>query len=361
MAFASASEMINGIPVPPSPGDPDAHPGLRIWDEPSFTHYPAVVYADEVRNLAFSIPVPPERSRDREAGLDRPDGAYHNPFGWTGGDSGTIGWTDSDQWPITLPLDAELQRVSGLLPLPTGEGVHEAAISIAGATRSMHLRVSAVRGTWPHDRLENGFPVDHEGVPVVLMDRRRDPDAERQWAALRTTLPRPTGQSLVIGDPLASTDGDVWGDLTARTVVATDERYPHHALLVALAKQNGALPRTVLWSPGNAPVNSRVWSPEEERVLAAVRGYYEHRAQMPRLVLLLPPLPAEPDLVAKAEERRDQLRRSALFLGWAVVDAAAAAGAPEGANRVGEGVYAIYPTGPARLRVAAAVAAALVE
>lgn len=358
---AGTGPTINGIPVPPSPGDPDAHPGHRIWDPPRFTHYPLVIYQGEPRNLAFRIPVPHDRARDKAAGLDRPDGAYHNPFGWQGGDSGTIGWRGGRSLPIELPTDPEAEGVSGLLDLPETSGRHVAQLTIGSTGAELSLRVVPVRSPWPHHHLVDGYPVDAEGIPVVLVDRRRDPDAERQWAALRSTLPRPSGRPLVIGDPLAAPDGDSWAGLDGIATLRPLEvdRYPHHGLAVGLAQLPDPLPRTIIWSPGNSPIHARLWSREEERILGALRNRLQQLGSMPDLVLVLPPLPAEPELVAEAQERRALLRRSAQFLDWAVVDAAAVVGDPAAANRVSEGVYARHPVGAARERLRDAVRAAL--
>lgn len=361
-AAEEGARMINGIPVPPSPGDPVAHPGHRIWDPPRFTHYPLVAYEGESRNLAFVIPIPPDRSRDQAVGLDRPNGAYHNPFGWQGGDSGTISWNqDSERLPITLPDDPELEAVSGLLDLPLISGRHRALLTIETGEASLDLRVVAVRSPWPHQRLVDGFPVDSEGIPVVLVDRRRNPNTERQWAALRARLPRPDGRPLVVGDPLAAPGGTAWEGLDdlAELRVCEPGRYPHHSLAVAVATLPDPLPSTIVWSPGNDPVHARLSSPEEERILGALRNRLEHLGALPRLVLLLPPMPVEAHLQVEAQARRGQLRRSAQFLDWEVIDADALNGSSAEDNRVAEGVYARYPVGEARLAIRDAVRAAL--
>lgn len=360
-AEVEGGDVIGGIPVPPSPGDPEAHPGDRIWDPPRFTHYPLVVYEGEERNLAFHVPIPPDRARDRTAGLDRSDGAYHNPFGWLGGDRGSIAWRGGETLPVELPVDPELERVSGLLDLPARPGRHVAELQLGEGRAELSLRMVSVRGVWPHHRLVDGFPVDRDGVPVVLYDRRRDPDAERQWAALRSALPRPEGRPIVVGDPLAAPDGDSWAGLEEladlRPIDA--DRYPHHGLALALARLPDPLPRTIVWSPGNSPIHARVWSSEEERILGALRHRLEHLGAMPRLVLVLPPLPSEAHLVAEAEERRALLKRSAQFLGWEVIDAARIAGDPKRANRAAEGIYARHPMGVPRERLRDAVRSAL--
>lgn len=350
---------INGTPVPPSPGDPDAHPGERIWDEPRFTHYPAVVYADEERNCAFRLPVPPTREADRGIGLKRPASAYHNPFGWSTGASGSIQWQGREPMPIALPEDPTVQSVSGLLPLPTDPGLHRAVVRIALGERLLPIRLVPVRGPWPHADLHDGFPVDADGVPVVLIDRRRDPDAQRRWAALRAGTPPASGRPLLVGDPLGAVDGDTWGAVDATRAAYPAAPYPHHALLLAVASHGGEAPRVVVWSPGNQPLYDHLVRREEERVLSAVRGRYAYRGHMPRLVLVLPPMPVEAELREVARTRRAQLRRSAQFAGWSVIDAARLAGDPQRGNRLGDGVYTRYPHGAARRRIAAAVTAAV--
>ena len=353
---------INGIPVPPSPGDPIAHPGTRIWQPPTFTHWPGIVFEDEERNLAFSLPVPPDRELDRQAKLDRPDGAYHNPFGWQVGDSGTIGWQDGEALPITLPQNPELDRVSGLLGLPTKPGIHTAEVVFGEHSATFQLRVASIREPWPAVSLVNGFPVDADGVPLVLVDQRRDPNVERQWSALRKGDPRPTsGPVWLVGDPLASADGDAWEGVAAERLEAMDLRAPHHAALVALAPLGEVIPRTICWSPGNAAVHSHTWSPEEERLLGAIASRCETLGVRPRLVLLLPPLPLDENLREVAAQRRHLLRRSAVFTGWEVIDAAVVCGEPEQATQLAPGLHTRYPVGKARQALASTLAEALAE
>ncbi|MBA3684234.1 MAG: hypothetical protein H0W72_03230, partial [Planctomycetes bacterium] len=156
-AALSAADAPSPLPanVPPSPS---TAPGVRIWPEPRFTHWPAIVYADEDRNLSFQLPV-------KQAGTP-----------------GEVGWEGQPQMPIVLPADTD--RVSGLLPVPRALGTHVGTLTIAGATTKTPLRLVDVREPWPLASLRDGFPVDRDGVPVVLVDRRRDPGAERTWMLL---------------------------------------------------------------------------------------------------------------------------------------------------------------------------------
>ncbi len=320
------------LPTPTAiPPSPSTAPGVRIWPDPRFTHWPAVIYADEARNLSFELPV-------RQAGT-----------------AGSVGWEGgAAALPITLPDDTE--RVSGLLPVPGGFGVHTACITIADTTTRLPLRLIDVRQAWPLAAMRDGFPVDAAGVPTILVDRRRDPSGERQWNLLARDLPRGLGQPLVVGDPLADLGGDAWKGLTAELRIAVDDRHPQHAVLVALATLPQPLPRTLVWSPGNGALFGGAWTAEEERLLGAVRSRCAALGAMPRLVLLLPPIPLDPGLQALARTRREQLARSAGFQGWSVVDLDAVAGPAETANRVADGLFTRHPIGEARARITAAIA-----
>lgn len=348
--------------LPPSPGDPEAHPGLRIWEVPRFSHWPVIVYADEERNLAFGIPVPPRPEFDRSAGISRPEGAYHDPFGWRAGDSGTIGWDGGPALAVELPPDAVLDRVSGLLPLPLRPGMHQARLAVGSGEALLPLRVvEAAAASWPFADLRDGFPVDAEGLPVVLLAPRRDAARERQWALMRSALPRPSGRPLVVGDPLAGPGGDVFADLEAELRPAEDDRHPHHAALVALADLPEPLPRSLLWSPGNAAIRNQRWSAEEERVLGALRSRFDQLGVAPHCILLLPPLPPEQRLQGQARQRRDLLRRAALAANWRILDAAAVVGDPLEACSIAPGLLANHPVGAARERLQQAIVRALAE
>jgi hypothetical protein len=324
-------------PVPPSPSKA---PGVRIWPDPQFTHWPTIVYRDESRNVAFALPI-------KKPGI-----------------AGTIGWATGTPMPFTLPSDAD--SISGLLPLPTALGAHQATVVIESASFPIDLRVVDAREAWPLVRLSNGFPVDQDGKAVVLQDRRRGTREERVWSLLDGGGTRPDGRAVVVGDPLEAMGSRVTTGLEADLRVAGDERYPHHAVLIALAGILGdhatgssPWPRTIVWCPGNQTLLGGAWSPEEERVLGAVRTRCERLEIAPRLVLALPPLPVEAHLQARAAERRDLLLRSANRLGWVVVDLARAAGAPDEANRVAPQVFTTYPLGAAQERMRSALREAL--
>jgi hypothetical protein len=325
-------------PIPPSPS---TAPGVRIWSDPKFTHWPVVAYREEVRNVAFALPV-------KRAGAN-----------------GTIGWAGQDPMPFTLPTSAD--SISGLLPLPADIGVHQAQVALNKGNFPISLRIADAREAWPLARLENGFPVDAQGQAVVLQDRRRGSREERVWSALDAGGVRPTGRAVLVGDPLEALGSKVWDGIDAEARVAIDERFPHHAVLVALSSilADGTgdlrqrLPRTIVWCPGNQTLHGGAWSEEEERVLGLVRTRCERLGITPRLVMALPPLPVDEHLQAKATERRDLLMRSANRLGWVVVDLKRAAGAPEEANRVAPQVFTTYPLAEAQTRMRAVLNDAL--
>jgi hypothetical protein len=325
--------------TPPVPPSPSTAPGIRLWPAPRFTHWPPVVYPDEARNVAFALPV------------QRP------------GTAGSIAWRDQAPLPFTLPADAD--SISGLLPLPTSAGLHQAVVVLATGSTTVALRLADAREPWPVGQLVQGFPADAEGRPVVLLDRRRGTREERVWSLLDLGGSRPTGRALVVGDPLEAMGGSAWSGLDADLRTAGDERYPHHAVLVALAqvlsdqRPRGDLPRTIVWCPGNQALYGAAWSPEEERLLGVVRTRCERLGLVPRLVLALPPLPVEERLQAQAGERRELLLRSANRLGWVVIDLARAAGRPLEANRMADQVFTRYPLGAAQERQREALREAL--
>lgn len=327
--------------TPPVPPSPSTAPGIRIWPDPRFTVWPAIVYRDEPRNVAFALPV-------KKPGV-----------------AGTIAWDGQAPLPFTLSTDAE--SISGLLTLPSTIGEHRATVAIDNGSFPIVLRVCDAREAWPITALMQGFPVDADGRPVVLQDRRRGTREERVWSFLDGGEVRPSGRAVLVGDALEALGSRVWDGLDADARVVADERYPHHAVLVALAVILGEgsgearqrLPRTLVWSPGNQALHGGAWSAEEERVLGLVRTRCERLGVMPRLVLALPPLPVEAHLQAQAAQRRDLLLRSANRLDWVVVDLARAAGAPEEANRVAPQVFTTYPLAPAQERMRAALREAL--
>ena len=324
--------------IPPSPSTVS---GERIWPAPAFTHWPAVVYADEERNVAFGLPV-------------RIPGA-----------SGSIGWQGTKALPFTLPND--LERISGLVPLPVAVGTYRADLTIAGAaTAHLPLIVADAAAPWPLAALREGFPIDSAGVPVVLLDRRRDANQERKWALVSALQkPRPTGVSVVVGDLLTGLGQSAFTGLDARVIEAVDDRSPWHAQLVALARDMDGWepqplvkgPRTIMWSPGNRALLHNTWTPEEERFFGVVRTRCEALGIFPRLVLILPPAPIDDREPARilAAERREQLRRTAANQGWIVLDVERSAGSAEEAFKIGDHVFAEGPVGVAREHLAAAL------
>jgi hypothetical protein len=306
--------------IPPSPSSVS---GERIWPDPALTHWPAIAYPDESRNVAFALP------------------------NRTPGQAGRIGWADGEAMPITMPEEGD--RASGLLPLTLKVGTREAVVELGTVKSTLKLRVADAREPWPLAGLKEGFPVDEQGVPVVLVDRRRRADEERKWGPLRGNAPRPEGRAVVVGDPLEALGDSAWAGLDADLRPALDERYPHHAVLVALAKLDS--PRTIVWCPGNQALYGAAWSSEEERVLGAVRTRCEALGIQPRLVLAAPPLPLDDNLREQAAERRDLLVKSATVQGWMVLDLERIAGPAEQADKVRDGLFTRYPNGEAQRRV----------
>ena len=328
-------------PTPVIPLSPSTVSGERIWPAPAFTHWPAVVYAGEERNVAFALPVR------------------------TPGATGSIGWQGEKALPFTLPKD--LERISGLLPLPTALGSYRAELTVAGTPPvSLSLVVADAAAAWPIAALREGFPVNAAGVPVVLLDRRRDANQERKWALVSALQkPRPTGAAVIVGDLLTGLGQSAFTGLNARVVEGIDDRSPWHAQLVALAHDMVSWapeplmtgPRTIMWSPGNRALLHNTWTPEEERFFGVVRTRCEALGIFPRLVLVLPPAPIDDREPARklAVERRDQLRRTAANQGWIVLDVERSAGSAEESFKIGDHVFAEGPVGAAREQLAAAL------
>lgn len=327
--------------IPAIPPSPSTVSGERIWPAPAFTHWPAVVYAGEERNVAFALPVR------------------------TPGASGSIGWQGEKALPFTLPKD--LERISGLLPLPTALGSYRAELTIAGTPPvSLNLVVADAAAPWPIAAMREGFPVNAAGVPVVLLDRRRDANQERKWALVSALQkPRPTGAAVIVGDLLTGLGQSAFTGLDARVIEANDDRAPWHAQLVALAQDMASWapeslmkgPRTIMWSPGNRALLHNTWTPEEERFFGVVRTRCEALGIFPRLVLVLPPAPIDDREPARklAVERREQLRRTAANQGWIVLDVERSAGSAEEAFKIGDHVFAEGPVGAAREHLTAAL------
>ncbi|MCK6487851.1 MAG: hypothetical protein L6R48_05825 [Planctomycetes bacterium] len=368
---------VAGAAEPAVPPSPSTHPGKRILPLPHFTHWPAVAYGDERRNAAFTIPY---ANPAVDAKGFRPV-TYEEPVPRCGA-PGTVGWEGGEQLPIRLPEDGE--GISGLIDLSLEPGARQALLTLDNPAKApegrgwsalpgdppklvlrLGVRVVDAREDWPLARLQDGYPVDAAGLPVVLLDQRRNADRERKLALLRRDPPRGEGRALVVGDPLEALGRTAWEGLDAECRPAQDDRHPQHAVLVALAQAinrtpaGGAAldPRTIVWCPGNQVLAGGAWDAEEERLLGVVRTRCEALGFRPRLVLALPPLPV--DGREHAQERRELLRRSANQLGWVVLDLARAAGEPEDANQVGEQVFTTNPNGTAQERMRAALAGEL--
>ncbi len=317
---------------------PSTAPGVRLWDPPAFTHWPAVMWRDETRHAAIGLPV-------QQASV-----------------TGTLGWVGGDAWPITLPVQTE--RIGGLLTLPT-LGVDQdgrrllARVLIGAQGHEVPLRLADVRRPWPISGLRGGFPVDSDGTSVVLVGERYDPAVARRWQMAKTAASRPIGAPLLVGDPLSALGASPWTGLDCAQRPATDARRPHHAVLAALATLPDPLPATIIWCPGNGAVAGGVWDPEEPRLIEALGQRLDALGAGPRLVLALPPAPIEERAAAVQVERRTALIRTASVHGWTIVDLAGEAGPAETANRVADGIFAPYPTGDAQRRMHAALAAAL--
>ncbi|MBA2480949.1 MAG: hypothetical protein H0V44_09815 [Planctomycetes bacterium] len=307
-------------PLPPSPS---LVSGERIWPEPCFSHWPAIAYTDESRNVVFALP------------------------NRTAGQAGTIGWRGAEALPFTTPTDTD--RVSGLLPLPLAPGPRSAVVKLGDKESAIELRICEARDAWPIAALKDGFPVDERGVPVVLLDRRRNANDERKWLALHNRLARPSGRGLLVGDPLEALGGNAWSEADADQRPALDDRYPHHAVLVALARIGS--PRTIAWCPGNQALLGAAWNEEEVRILGAVRTRCEALKILPRLVLIVPPLPIDERLRELAVQRRELLISSATVQDWAIIDLERVAGPAERANKVGDGLFTRYPVGDAQAQV----------
>ncbi|MEK7413656.1 MAG: hypothetical protein AAB263_10130, partial [Planctomycetota bacterium] len=316
--------------MPPSPS---TVPGIRIWPNPSITHWPAIAIEGETRNVAFSIPV-------------KQPGA-----------KAELGWEGDKPIELTLPKDAE--RASGLMDLALKPGVRKLRIALADVDQRLPIRVVDAIGVWPLARLIDGYPVDAAGVPVVLLDHQRPAGGERTWAMLKDELPRPSGRALIVGDPLAAMGATAWDGLDADTRPATDLIKPHHACLVALAKLPDPLPRSIIWCPGNGAIRHGEPDPEEVRLIAVLRTRFEAMGVRPILFLALPPLPVEAHLQTANQRRREDLIAEADRCGWKCLDLAHAAGPADAANRVGNQAFTTYPLGQAQARMRELLAMAL--
>ncbi len=316
------------------PPGPAAVPGRRIWQPARFSAWPSLVYADEARHVALDMPL-------ITAGQIR------------------LGWAEQVH---ELPVPEALigKRHGALQPMPMAPGWHELLISVPQqGERQLGLRLVDIADPWPHTGLRAGQPVDAAGHPVVIRMPRWQSEQQRRWALFSRRPQAPTGEALVLGDPLVADNDDVFRDLPARCQLATDPLHPEAALLLAVAGLQPPYPRLLCWSPGNAALHSGTWSAEEARVFTALRLRFDALGWRPRLLVLLPPWPADPALQEQATARREWLQRQSAFLGWELLDAAVLAGPAQQANRVAEGVFTRYPRGAAQTAIRAALRAVL--
>ena len=275
------------------------------------TAWPAVIHADEAHRLAFRLSA-------------------------AAPGSATVGWDGGEASPFALPAGVS----EGLLALPHGAGLHHGVARCDGRESAFTIRLAEVASPWPIAALRRGLPVDAEGVPVVLLDRRPTVNDLRRARLAATALPRPAGRPLLVGDPL----GGGWRDLDAEQRVACALPFPQHAALLALV--DVGQPRTIVWSPGNGALYARSWA-DESRLCAALGTRLSALGMRPRLVLALPPAPVASTWSDADRQRRQELTSAAQAAGWELCDLAAAAGEARLANRVSDGLYGEQPLGAA--------------
>lgn len=236
----------------------------------------------------------------------------------------------------------------GLLALPSGPGLHLGEARLGGRAGQLAIRLVPVAEPWPIVALRDGLPVDGDGVPVVLVERRRSANDQRRERLATSALPRPAGRPIVVGDPL----DEAWRGLDAELRPAVDARYPQHAALAALAAI--AQPRSIVWCPGNGALYARTWS-GEGRLCSALSARLAALGIRPQLVLALPPAPVAAAWNDDDARRRLELATAAHAAGWELLDLAAVAGDPLTANRLATGLYAENPVGAAQERMRVAV------
>lgn len=288
------------------------------WCE--LTAWPAVIFADETHHLAFRI---------------------------TSDDGGKVEMNWKDQRIFSLPAGGG----EGLLQLPTERGLHRGTVRLGTLESPLAVRLAEVTEAWPIARLRHGLPVDEDGVPVVLVDHRRDPNSYRR-ARLLVTLPRPTGDPIITGDPLKVLGSDAWQGLRGDVRPAIDARFPQNAVILALAHFES--PRSILWCPGNGALYAGTWT-DEVRLFSAITARCSALQIRPRLVVALPPLPVTLGWRSEALQRNQLLAAAAVAAGWSILDLAAIAGDPAQANRVSDGLYTEYPIAAAQERLRTAL------
>lgn len=285
----------------------------------AFDTWPALITADEEHRLAFHLTA------------DAPSTAV-------------VSWAGVSGQTFPFPAGDSI----GLLPLPTKIVVQRGEVRLGEQAIPLAVHLADVTGPWPITGLRHGLPIDADGVPVVLVDHRRSANDRRRELLAPQALSRPARMAIVVGDPLATPDGDAWRGLNADLRPAMDERYPQHAVLVVLATLDR--PRSVIWCPGNAALYAGTWA-EESRLCAAFAHRCTALGIRPRLILALPPLPVSQVLRASAESRRQILRVAAQAAGWDILDLALIAGDPTTANRFAPGFFTDYPVGEAQQRI----------
>lgn len=314
------------------PASPSTVPGTRIWPAAHLTHYPPIIYEDERRHAALAFPLP-------EAGTIR------------------LGWAGAVPYELAIPLTLVGKQQSALVWLPMQQQRATIELQIPGRRlERLPLRFCTLAGPWPHAGLRGGRPVDAEGVPVIIRMPRWQPESQRRWAWFTSTPERPTGQALVVGDPLTAQGSSCFDGLDAQCVALNETRTPAAALLPVLAGLSAPYPRTLVWSPGNQCLIENTWTREEERLLILCRARFTALGVRPRLVLVLPPLPVAQDLRPMARQRHDFLLRTAAFSGWQVIDSPRYLPAPEQANALAPGLTTTYPCGAAQTTLRALIA-----
>lgn len=283
--------------------------------------WPALAMADERHSVALRLPT----------------GAVE--FGWEG------------QAPVAV--EAPAGGGEALLALPLRAGRLAGTLRRYGGEDDVAVRLVDAAAAWPIAGLRDGLPVDAEGVAVVLLDRRRTANDLRRARLGPAAPPRPGGRPLLVGDPLASAFGSAWSGLAAEQRPAAG-----HAALVALA--DPGRPRGIVWCPDQAALYAGTW-PEEGRLCSALVRRLAALGIAPRLTVALPPAPADPAWRAAAQHRAAALADAAGAAGWHVLDLAAAAGEPQAANRLADGLWAEAPVGEALARVRTALAAELAK
>ncbi len=275
------------------------------------TAWPALIHADERHSVAI-------RLHAAEAG------------------SAVVTWDGAAGGAFPVPAGAS----DGLLVLPSGSGLHVGEARLCGQAGQLTIRLAPAAEPWPIAGLRDGLPVDADGVPVVLVERRRSVNDLRRERLAPRALPRPTGRPILVGDPL----GEAWSGLDAELRPAMDARYPQHAALAALVAI--AQPRSIVWCPGNGALYARTWS-GEGRLCSALSARLAALGIRPQLVLALPPAPVAASWSEDDARRRRELAADARTAGWKLLDLAAAAGDPLTANRLAIGLYTENPVGAA--------------